>query len=157
MFLNINGLPVRWTHSKNENLCEFIKEMQVDICGLSKVNVAWSKVSDVDQLHQCTKEWYEARHVSLAWNTMEPPLTVNQVGGVALLSMNRSVYHVKSTGSDPWDLGCWTRTRFQGKQGRNFWVVICYQPVKNESGPYQYSINTVATFYPKRSILAHRS
>jgi len=59
-----------------------MNDMQMDIFGILEVNVAWDNLPHEHNLYNCTKESFEARHLSIGWNKTEDPLTVNQVGAV---------------------------------------------------------------------------
>ena len=135
MFQNINGLPADVKNPKNDSLKETMITHNIDIMGLCETNIAWHKAPGHMRMGERTAEWFEARHVSVAWNQMDPLTTVNQFGGVALISSNKIVYHIESLGADPWGLGHWAWTRYHGKNGQHTRVVICYQPVPNERGP----------------------
>jgi len=71
----------------------------------------------------------------MAWNQMDPSPLTCQVGGIALMSINKLVYNVDTLGADTWGLGQWAWTRYRGKGGKHTWVVVCYQPVYNDKGP----------------------
>jgi len=135
MFQNINGLPAEVNNPKNDSLKETMINHQIDIMGLSKINIAWHKAPGHTRMGERTAEWFEARQVSVAWNQTDQQTSVNQFGGVALISTNKLVYHIESSGADPWGLGRWAWTRFRGKQGHHTRVAICYRPVYNDKGP----------------------
>jgi len=46
-------------------------ENGVDIFGISKVNKAWHIIPTANRLHAITAEWFEARHLAVAWNQNE--------------------------------------------------------------------------------------
>jgi len=46
------------------------------------------KVSHENNQRNCIKEWFETQHLSISWNKIEDPLAVNQVGDVAIFSVN---------------------------------------------------------------------
>jgi len=102
---------------------------------MSETNVAWHRIPSTQRLHARTSEWFEARHLSVAWNLQEDPVSPSQYGGTAILSLNQMAYHVATSGSDDTGLGHWAWTRFRGKQGSFIRVISCYRPVHNDKGP----------------------
>jgi len=119
MFQNINGLPASVNNPKNDSLKETMINHQIDIMGLSKINIAWHKAPGQTRMGERTVEWFEARQVSIAWNQTDQQTSINQFGGVALLSTNKLVYHIESLGADPWGLGCWAWTQYHGQKGHH--------------------------------------
>jgi len=115
MFKNIISLPVDVNNPKNDSIKETMITHNIDIMGLCKTNIAWHKAPGHMQMGERTAEWFEACHVSVVWNQTDPLTMVNQFGGVALISTNKIVYHIKSSGADPWGLGCWAWTLYQEK------------------------------------------
>jgi len=115
MFQNINGLPADVNNPKNDSLKETMITHNIDIMGLCETNIAWHKAPGNMRMGERTAEWFEACHVSVAWNQTDPLTTVNQFGGVTLISTNKIVYHIESSGADPWGLGRWAWTRYRGE------------------------------------------
>jgi len=101
---------------------------------MSKVNVTCHNNPFHERLGSHTLEWFEAHHVSTAWNQMES-ISTSQVGGVAIFMVNKWMYQVDSSGCDSSGLGQWTWTRFRGKNGHHTRIVTCYWPVHNVTGP----------------------
>ncbi len=114
MFQNINGLPVLTTHTKNDSIWDTINRLHLDILGMAKVNVAWHKVKGHTWLGKRSSEWFEAHHISQAWNQTNAKASPVQVGGVALFSINKMVHHVAASGADKSGLGRWAWMKYQG-------------------------------------------
>jgi len=72
---------------------------------VAKVNVAWHKVHGHAQLGEHSSEWFEACHISQAWNQTDAKASPAQVGGVALFSINKIAHHVVASGADKSGLG----------------------------------------------------
>jgi len=58
-----------------------------------------------------TSEWFENWHAIMAWNMNKDPHTPSQIGGVAVLMVNKLMYQVASPGIDPTGFGRWAWTR----------------------------------------------
>jgi len=71
IFQNVNGLPTTPKHPKLDSIQSFMTLNQVDVLGVSEVNVAWHTIPTLNQLHSLTCEWFETCHLSIAWNTHE--------------------------------------------------------------------------------------
>jgi len=117
IFQNVNGLPTTPKHPKLDSIQSFMALNQVDVMGVSEVNVAWHTIPTNNRLHSLTSEWFETRHLSIAWNTHEDPLSTRQIGGVALITTNSLTHQIIESGQDPTALGRWTWTRYRGQKG----------------------------------------
>jgi len=133
IFQNVHGLPKHNHHPKNNSLCCFLTEHQVDVMGMSEVKVAWHQVH-FHESGSCTSKWFESHHVMRAWNQHESFHSTAQTGGIAVLTIDKLMYQVALTGCDPTGLGCWTWTHFLGKHAHYTHVITCYDPVKNDKG-----------------------
>ena len=135
IFQNVNGLPTTPKHPKLDSIQSFMALNQVDVMGMSEVNVAWHTIPTNNRLHSLTSEWFETRHLSIAWNTHEDPLSTRQIGGVALITTNSLTHQIIESGQDPMALGRWTWTRYRGQKGFTLRIISCYRPVPNARGP----------------------
>ncbi len=45
-FLNIEGIPLVNTHPKSQEIQSFVRDVKVDILGLTEMNVNWSLVNN---------------------------------------------------------------------------------------------------------------
>jgi len=130
IFQNVHGLPKHNHHPKNDSLRCFLTEHQVDVMGMSEVNVAWHQVNFHERLGSRTSEWFESRHVMTAWNQHESFHSTVQTGGVAVLTINKLTYQVALMGCNPTGLGRWMWTHFWGKHAHHTHVITCYRPIK---------------------------
>jgi len=135
LFQNVNGLNPDLNNPKLDSVHEFVVGSNADVFCMSETNVAWHWLPSTQRLHARTSEWFEARHLSVAWNLQEDPVSPSQYGGTAILSLNQMAYHVAASRSDDTGLGRWAWTRFWGKQGAFIHVISCYRPVHNDKGP----------------------
>jgi len=72
LFQNINGLPVSTNHPKNDSIKDTIHRHNIDVIALSEVNIAWHQVPGNTRLGERSAEWFETRHISVAWNQTDP-------------------------------------------------------------------------------------
>ena len=127
--INMNGLPKHDNHPKNGLLREAINTHQIDVLGLSEINLKWDRIYPSNRLKQRTARWWEHCHCSYAYNYQDLSTAVYQPGGTALLSLNSSSSRVlPSTMSDPTGLGRWTSTLYNGKQNIRFRIIQLYCP-----------------------------
>jgi len=123
-------------HVKNSQLILFVNSSEVDILALSETNVGWHRLPIHQRLHERTRGWWEALHLSLGYYSSDPlARSAFQPGGTAVLSINQAAHRVHSSGSDLSGLGRWTWTRYSGKGHVALRVVSAYRPVYNPSGP----------------------
>ena len=86
--VNINGLPQNRSHPKYGIIREQTNKYQVDILGLSELNLKWNKFSTYDRFTQRTSKWWENTHCSYSYNYHDPSTAKFQPGGTAILSRN---------------------------------------------------------------------
>jgi len=110
MFQNINGLPIQAQHPKNESVRDTMLRHNIDILGISEVNIAWHKVRGKARLGEQTAEWFEARHLTQAWNQTDQITEQSQFGGVALITRDKPAHCVSEQGADTTGLGRWAWT-----------------------------------------------
>ena len=75
LFQNINGLNPDLHNPKLDSVHEFVVASQADVFCMSETNVAWHRIPTNLRLHARTSEWFEARHLSVAWNRQEDPFS----------------------------------------------------------------------------------
>jgi len=134
-FSDFNGFPMVNNHPKNDSLQSFINEHNINIFGISGMNVTWHKVNFHEHLGSHTSEWFKHCHISSAWNLHDNLHTTLQVGGIVLFTTNKLTYQVASSGYDSTGLRQWTWMHFRGKQANHTQIVTCYHPIKNKKGP----------------------
>ena len=126
--ININGLPKDVQHVKNDTLRESIDRYKIDVLGLSEINVKWDRIYPSNRLKQRVSRWWEHCHCSYAYNFQDLSKATYQPGGTALFSLHSSSHKVLSpTLSDPFGLGRWTSTLYNG-QGIRLRIIQFYSP-----------------------------
>ena len=140
--LNINGLPQQRNHPKYGTLREQVANCQIDIIGMSEINLNWSKFSTYDRLPQRTSKWWENTHCSHAFNSHDVSSSKFQPGGTAILSRNLLSHKAQTTRiSDPTGLGRWTSTLYQGQNNTLLRIIQLYRPCRpnhnSANGVYQ--------------------
>jgi len=105
--------------SKNNSLHCFITDHQVDVYGMSEVNVAWHHINFHKWLGSCMSEWFESCHIMTAWNQQKSFQTAAQTGPSGIIWM----WPIRSQSLD-----------VLGKNKYHTCIVTCYHLVKNEKG-----------------------
>ena len=137
---NINGLPQNKHHPKYGLIRQQVHTHQIDILGLSEINLKWNQFSPYDRLSQRTSKWWENTNCRYAYNSHDLSTAKFQPGGTAILSINQLSHKVlPSPPHDPTGLGRWTTTLYQGKKGTTLRIIQLYRPCK----PYPQSPNGV--------------
>ena len=127
--LNINGLPKESRHVKNSLLREAIASHNIDIIGLSEINIKWDRLYPSNRLKQRASRWWESCHCNYAYNYHDLSTATYQPGGTALFSLHSTSHRVRSPSlSDSHGLGRWTSTLYAGKQGLNLRIIQVYCP-----------------------------
>ena len=85
-FQNTNGLGFDPGGRKYNQIFNFINKFAVDILGMAETNSYWPKIPIGQRLFDKTKEWFEARHLSVGFNKTESRLSRFQPGGVATIT-----------------------------------------------------------------------
>jgi hypothetical protein len=133
-FQNIGGFLLNRTDIKEENLRSGINSWNFDIFGLVETNIDWRRQSENNNLWHRTREWWEHLHISHSHNTTFPPIEDKQFGGTALFTINDSAHRVTEKGKDNSNLGRWSWTKLQGKNGYNLTVLAAYRPNPPSAG-----------------------
>ena len=134
-FQNINGLPKSKQHPKNKDFVEMEARLQVDVLGISEVNLYWPKVDVQDQLQARTREWWQTSHTNKAFLNEEGISSHFQPGGTAIMSIGQVSSRVIESGKDKSGMGRWTWTRYQGKNEQTIRIAVAYRPNKSTGGP----------------------
>jgi hypothetical protein len=135
IFQNINRFPTYRSHPKNDSLREFMKGTQADIVGLVEMGLKWHKLPTRDRLWERTRGWFESLKITAAYNRHDSDdLSIQQWGGTSLWSINNAAHRAIDSGSDPYDLGRWSWTRYCGRGNITLRVISAYRPC-NSSGP----------------------
>lgn len=125
-FLNIHGLPVSRTAAKNISLFNFITSQEIDIIGLSELNLHWPSLSVADRWSERTRRWWRKRlaldSCLLDWDRRDK----QQYGGSALLVRDETVATIHTKGTDT--LGRWSWVAIRGRRGSMTYIVSVYRP-----------------------------
>ena len=140
--ININGLPQVRSHPKYGTIREQVTKCQVDVLGMSEINLRWNKFSTYDRLSQRTSTWWENSHCQYAYNCHDVSTSKFQPGGTALLSRNHLSNRAQSSREhDPSGLGRWVSTLYQGKNHSTLRIIQLYRPCRpnpnSNNGVYQ--------------------
>jgi len=147
-FQNVGGIPHDNVHIKNSQIISFVNSSETDILALSEINVGWRHLPIHQRMHERTRGWWEALHLSLGYYQSDPLVqSAFQPGGTAVLSINQAAHRVHSSGSDISGLGRWSWTRYSGKGEVALRVVSAYRPVYNPTGPLSVYNRQRAHFY----------
>lgn len=93
--LNINSLPNDNDDSKNTSLRKAINEYEIDILGIQEANTDWHKLDVPQRWNQRTRDWWEARHNTIAFNTADTEReTIYQPGGTIITTINKATHRV---------------------------------------------------------------
>ena len=114
-FLNVNGLPQQATKNKNRTIRNFINYNNIDVFGLSEVNLNWSLLPTKDQWQERTIGWWEDSRVSMAYNTEDEATQSYQPGGCMQITRNKLIHCWMEHGKDTTGLGRWTWSKYIGK------------------------------------------
>ena len=132
-YVNIGGIKGHLS-SKDSLLYKFLSDNQVDIVGMSELNVNWRLLSSSDQLREQMRGWWNRLHISLGYHKSYRCTSIEQYGGECNLIMGDQASRATGKGADS-KLGRWTWTTLRGRHGSIVRVVTAYRPVKNARGP----------------------
>jgi len=119
MLQNIGGIDMTESRLiKLAALWSFLQEAQVDVCTLTKCNVAWNKVPAHLYPAKQTRYWWEASQWSLAHNIQETNEAAYQPGRTGLLITNQLTHQAQRPGDDKIGLGRWCWARLRGKHNK---------------------------------------
>ena len=119
---------------KSHNIRQFMELEDVDIMGLSKVNIHWDKIGQKDGIWERMEGWFKNISVSPSYNVHDPNASRDQRGGTLMLSKDGMVHTVRGTGSDASGLGRWSWMKITGKHDYTTRVVTVYSPASSGRG-----------------------
>jgi len=122
------GSPTKLGKLKEDNIRQGIQKWEFDIFGMAETNLDWRMLSELEKLPHRTKEWWEHQLISWANNQTFPPRQARQYGGTALLSINKAAHRVIQKGSDNYNLGRLSWTRYKGKGKHTLRIIVAYRP-----------------------------
>ena len=103
-------------------------ESEADVLMWNELNSQWPLLPPEQRLETKTATWWEAHHVSKAFNRRDTSGKKDLHGGCAVIASNRMCYRVVDKGEDASKLGRWAWTTFQGKRGKKLTVCSAYRP-----------------------------
>ena len=134
-FLNVRCLPTKHPHPKQEALKHHIQRHHLDILGLSEVGLNWSLVNTNHQWQERTFKQFPQISTTLSWNKNDIHTSTTQWGGTALISTGLITSRIHKKGTDPRQLGRWSRTTYQGQGNLLLTIYSIYRPTENHTGP----------------------
>jgi hypothetical protein len=129
---NLNSLPIKKNHSKNQAFIQDIIDGQLDIMCATEVNVAWHNIPYEDRVHERFRDNLEfAKYV--ATNNRDRSYTEKfQRGGTLIVSQGNVCGRTYAYGSDNSILGRWSWIKVRGRHGLSLVLVTVYRPVHSE-------------------------
>jgi len=128
---NVDGIPNNTKGDvKLDSLLNFTREAEIDILALTELNVAWDKIDYKLCLPTKTQGWWEANQWSFTHNKQDTYGNAFQLGGTALLTLNKLSHKTTKPGDDTTGLGRWCWTRLRGKENHFLRLVSVYRPCK---------------------------
>lgn len=115
-------------------------EAEIDVVGLSEVNVNWKYLPFHDKPYERFRGSFE--YQKLYWSHNELIAASRdkyQPGGTFMLANNRISHRVIESGKDPRKLGRWTWIKLQGENGISIRIVTIYRPVHSNEYRHQPS------------------
>ena len=126
---NVHGLPIYSSYQEeNKEIFQALVMLEADVFAGTEINVHWRMLAEDDRLYTRTQTWFQALHLSLAYNVTQYPPSPSQYGGVGIFSINKACHRVLTRGQDPSNLGRWAWTRYRGKDGLALRIVTAYCP-----------------------------
>jgi exonuclease III len=130
-FRNVNSLPAFAAHSKNDELIQDIRKAQLDIFGMSEININWSRIQACDQLRERFRGCFEAIHLCTSHNLRSDSQDKRQIGGTCMFTNDKTCYRIITSGSDDSKMGRWSWLLLRGQNGVRVRVVTLYRPVQS--------------------------
>ena len=124
----IGGIGLDAGNPKEEELKTWIRDLQIDCCGIIETNVFWGKCHDRARFNERmrTGSWEHMR-TSTAYNKHEFTARA-QYGGTATVCLDQLAHRTGGTGADERGLGRWSWILLRGKHNLNTRIVTAYQP-----------------------------
>lgn len=146
-FRNIDHMPENRNSSKNAGIVKDIYDADLDIIGLSEVNLAWQNVSLYYSLSKRFSENFQHSKFISANNRTDSPIgTTHQVGGTILGCIGTTACRIIAVGKDERDLGRWSYITLRGNSGHKTHIVSIYRPVcsTGTTSAYQQQVASLA-------------
>jgi len=107
-------------------------EYDIDIMTLTELNTAWDCLHYNEWLPAKTRGWWEANQWSISHNKQDAHGDGFQLGGTAVLVLNKLLHKTMKPGDDPAGIGQWSWVRLRGKENHFLRVVSVYCPCKSD-------------------------
>ena len=128
-FQNINGFGHTKGSIKQSEIREFMQEKEIDVYGLSEINVNWRITSKTNSIYDIVRGWFERQHVAVGYNQHDRHCENYLPGGTGILTEGDTALKVIKSEQDPQKLGRWVSTLYRGKNQMKVRVVSVYFPV----------------------------
>ena len=133
LFHNIGGLAARANDIQNRLWRDTLRDFNVDVCGISEVNLNWRKINEADQLYSRALAFWGSAKTQVAFNAHANDAPRRHHGGTALVAIGPAASCVGDSGADPSGLGRWAW--FELRRDRRTVIVSAYRPTATGSGP----------------------
>jgi hypothetical protein len=90
--LNPMGFTVEADSTKDNQLWEFMRAVEIDIMNFPEVNVCWHKVSLRNRLEERTMGWFESSQKLVAYNVHEESPNWKLFGGNVIFSIRTETW-----------------------------------------------------------------
>ncbi len=144
-FRNINSLPTQKSDHKNLQLVQDIRGHQIDLMGMSEINLAWHNLPFHDQIHERFRGMFEFSKIVCAHNRDKSFDLQQQSGGTMMILQGFCCSRAFDIEYDPLHLGRWCSLVLRGKQGMKLRLVTIYRPV--------YSLGPLSAYQQQRNVL----
>ena len=138
-FRNIRSLPADCKDERNKHFSDDIPLAQLDIYGVSEVNLAWHKLSFEAQPTNRFRSLFEKAKIIACNNRTDLECQPSQQGGTLLGIFNDHSHRVIEIGFDKRNLGRWCWTLLQGANDSQLIVVSVYRPCQTMGATTIYS------------------
>lgn len=146
-FRNIDHLPENRNAPKNAGIVRDIYDAELDIMGISEVNLAWQNVSQYDRLEKHFRKNFQYSKFTSSNNRNDLPIgTTHQVGGTILGCIGNIACRIISINKDERQIGCWSSMILRGNKGHKTHIVSIYRPVASSgtTSAYQQQVAALA-------------
>ena len=127
-FVNINGFGSSADSAKDKQFSGYVRAYNFDVMGTSENNVNWRRCSVRDRSHERSRQWWQLRHASVAYNSKDKAMDgfYVQQGGTGVWTRGPMVHRVAEKGGDP--LGRWAWVKLRGRQDQTLTCMALYRP-----------------------------
>jgi hypothetical protein len=127
LFHNIQGLPVKPTDYKHQQIKTAIQETEGDVTGLAEINVNFGALGPAYQWSERFRHMYRTHSIN-ACNIHDSSKKSILFGGTAQISTGACSHRAISSGKDTTGLGRWVWTLFAGRNDTKLRIISGYRP-----------------------------